>query len=485
MAASTMPSRVCSARYATRRRPERPTFGPEIAKIGDQLGTPFMPWQRLVADVAGEYDPDTGIPYYGEIIVTVPRQSGKTTLFCSCQCHRCLSPRWKHPQRAAFTAQTGKDARDKWIDELFPMIKASPLNRFVDQIATGMGNEFVRWKTGSIIRLLSSSSSSGHSKTLHQATVDEVWHDTDDRREQGLRPAMITIPDKQLLVCSTAGNATSVVLKRKRRIGREAVRKDTGRGVAYFEFSAPEDWDPYKDEELLYQFHPALCPDPPCRCGNGAWHHTITIDAIRGERDGMELGEFIRAYGNRDSEDIGERVIPDDVWSRVLDKSAAPTGQLRFGIDASADRDAGAIAAGDPSVIELLEHRPGVGWMVERAVELAVKWEGVVVLDASGPIAYMAKDLREKGVQVQALQAGDVAQQCGRMYDDIADRKVTFARRGPLWSRMEKAVVGLAQRPAGDRMVWSREASTEDISPFFAATLCWDPNAHPGAFFLR
>lgn len=444
-----------------------------------------MPWQHQVADVLGEYDAETGMPFYRETIVTVERQAGKTTLFCACQCHRCLAPRWTHPQRSVFTSHTGKDARDKWLDELFPAIRNSPLQRFVSQIATGMGNEYVRFKTGSIIRLLSSSTSVGHGKTLHQAAADEIWHDTDDRREQGLRPAMITIPDAQLLVCSTAGNATSVVLKRKRRAGRAAVQADTGRGIAYFEWSAPDDWNPHTQMDLMYEFHPALCPDPPCRCGNGEWRHTLTMDALLVERDGMELGEFIRAYGNRDSEDIGERVIPDDVWGRVLDPAAKPTGQLRFGIDASADRDAGAIAAGDPKVIELLEHRPGVGWMVERAAELALKWEGVVVLDAAGPIAYMAKDLRDKGVRVEALQAGEVAQQCGRMYDDIADRKVVFARRGPLWDRMEKAVAGLAQKPAGDRMVWSREASTEDISPFFAATLCWDPNAHPGAFLLR
>lgn len=480
-----MRSRLCSPTWATRRRPERPTFGGEVAKLGGALAGGYMPWQRLVADVAGEYDPETGIPYYREVIVTVPRQSGKTTLYLGFQSHRCLSPRWSHPQRSVFTAQTGKDARDKWLDELFPLIKASPLKRFVSQIATGMGNEFVRWKTESLIRLLSSSSSSGHSKTLHQAVLDEIWHDQDDRREQGLRPAMITIPDAQLLVCSTAGNAASVVLKRKRRAGRAAAKADTGRGIAYFEYSAPDDWDPFKQMDLLYQFHPALCPDPPCRCGNGEWRHTVTMDALLAERDGMELGEFIRAYGNRDSEDLGERVIPEDVFARVVDKAAAPTGQLRFGIDATADRDAGAIAAGDPSVIEVLEHRPGVGWMVDRAAELALKWEGVVVIDEAGPIAYMAKDLRERGVQVAALQPGEVAKQCGRMFDDIADRRVTFARRGPHWQAMEKAVASLAQKAAGDRMVWSREASTEDISPFFAATLCWDPNAHPGAFFLR
>ena len=112
---------------------------------------------------------------------------------------------------------------------------------------------------------LNCSTSSGHSKTLHQAVMDEVWHDTDDRREQGLRPAMITIQDAQLLVCSTAGTDDSVVLNRKVTDGREAVERDTGHGVAYFEWSAPDGWDP-DDEDSYFGFMPALCPDPPCRC---------------------------------------------------------------------------------------------------------------------------------------------------------------------------------------------------------------------------
>lgn len=478
-------SPTCSARYATRRRPERRTFGPEIAKIAAQLGVPFMPWQRQVADIIGEYDVDSGVPFYREVIVTVPRQAGKTALFVACQCHRCLSPRWRHPQRSVFTSQTGNDARRKWINEIFPMIKVSPLKRFVDRISTGMGNESIRWKTESNIQLLSSSSTIGHGLTLHQSIMDEVWHDTDDRREQGLRPAMITIPDAQLLVCSTAGTGASVVLKRKRRAGRDAVAADSGKGIAYFEWSAPDGWNPFTNIEAAYGFHPSLCPDPPCRCGGGEWRHTLTMDALMVERDGMDIGEFLRAYGNHDSEDIAARVIPDDVWARVLDQSAAPTGRLRFGVDATRDRDAGAIAAGDGKVIELLEHRPGVGWMVDRAAELAVKWQGVVVLDGTGPVAYMAKDLRDKGVQVEVLSAGDVAQQCGRIYDDIADRRVAFARRGRVWDRMEKAVAGLAEKPSGDRTVWSRDASTADISPFYAATLCWEPNTPPGAFVLR
>src|SRR6056297_3105674 len=98
----------CPPKFATRRRPERQTFGHRLAKVADLLGQPLMPWQRFVADVACEFEPDTGLPAYREVFVTIPRQSGKTTLFLSWQLDRCLN--WGRPQRSVFTAQTGKDA---------------------------------------------------------------------------------------------------------------------------------------------------------------------------------------------------------------------------------------------------------------------------------------------------------------------------------------------------------------------------------------
>src|SRR6266536_3216074 len=177
---------ACSPKYATRRRPERDTFGGNLAKVGVALGQPFMPWQRDAAMVGCEIDGDTGLPAYREVIVTVPRQQGKTTLYLSWQIDRCLSPQWDQPQRSAFTAQSGKDARYKWLDEIFPLIRRSRMLKpgagLVARIYEGMGNEFIRFTNGSLIRLLSTSTSAGHSKTLHQAVLDEVWHDADGRR---------------------------------------------------------------------------------------------------------------------------------------------------------------------------------------------------------------------------------------------------------------------------------------------------------------
>ncbi|MFR1605435.1 MAG: hypothetical protein ACLSUZ_01980 [Bifidobacterium pseudocatenulatum] len=43
------------------------------------LGKPLLPWQRYVADVAGEIDPATGTYYYDRVVLSTPRQCGKST----------------------------------------------------------------------------------------------------------------------------------------------------------------------------------------------------------------------------------------------------------------------------------------------------------------------------------------------------------------------------------------------------------------------
>lgn len=458
-----------------------------------------MPWQRMIAEVAGEYDPVTKIPYYRTIIVTVERQAGKTTLFVCFQVQRCLSPFWDQPQRSAFTAQTGKDARDKHIDEVYPLLRRSKLAPHIRSINEGMGNERVLWNNGSVMRLLSTGQTTGHGKTLQQAVVDEFWHDVDFAREQGLGPAMITQDHAQMLMCTTAGNARSVMLRAKRSAGRQAVEEGLDRGIAYFEWSAPQrldpetgkmiNWNPETELDLLPTFHPAVCPDPPCRCDpDGKWKHTQSIDTLRAEYQSMRgtPGEFLRAYGNIDAEDNAElwSLIKEDGWRAVLDPEAAPTGALRMSADASHDRSSGGIAIYGGGVVEPVDYRPGVGWMFERLVDMALRLDAEVAIDVAGPIGYMAEDLADRGVRLDRMTGPEVVQSCGRMFDDIADKRVIFAQRGEHWSIMDDAVAGLVQKPAGDRMVWSRERSQNDICLFYAATLAWKPNMPEGAFAL-
>jgi Phage terminase large subunit gpA, ATPase domain len=495
----------CSPKWATRRRPERETFGPELARIAAALGQPFMPWQSAAADVGCEIDPETGLPAYREVIITVPRQSGKTTLYLTWQVNRCVSPRWAQPQRSAFTAQSGKDARDKWLDELFPLIRRSrALAPLVARIYEGMGNEYIRFTNGSLIRLLSTSTSSGHSKTLHQAVLDEIWHDADGRREQGLRPAMITITDAQLLICSTAGTAASVVLDRKVAQGRAAVAADSGSGTAYIEYSAPGGWDP-ADEDSYFGFMPALCPAPPCRCGRGAWRHTITMPAVRSERDSLEPQEFARAYGNI-ADPTGAGVPGPDLsaWAARGDRRSQISGTVALAFAVAPDGSSASIAVGGRRADglghgELTEPvRPGTAGLVDRLVKLAETWDPcVLVMNPAGAAGAFEKELLEHGFatappgkdpppgkrRLQVVGPREYAQACGALAADVADDRWRHLGQGPL----DDAVNGARTRPLTDAWAWSWGRSRANIGPLEAVTLArhgyMSHGLNAGAFF--
>jgi hypothetical protein len=462
-----------------------------------------MPHQRDIAMVGGEIDRRTGLPAYRTIIVTVTRQTGKTTLYVSWQIHRCTAPRWAQPQRSAFTAQSGKDARDKWLDELFPLIRRSrALKPLVKRIYEGMGNEYIKFTNGSLIRLLSTSTSSGHSKTLHQAVLDEIWHDTDNRRAQALGPAMITIADAQTLVCSTAGTAESVVLDKHVELGRAAVEADSGNGIAYFEFSAPDGWDP-ADEDSYFGFMPALCPDPPCRCGRaaGGWRHTITLDAIRSERASMEPAEFARAYGNIPDRSGQQVSMAAGGWGDCADPLSRIEGPVALAFAVASDESpwAGAwsVAVAGRRADGLghgeLTDLPGQGTsgLVDRLAELAAKWDPcVLVLNPAGAAGAFVKELLERGFAVvppgkdlppgkrrlQLTGAREYAQACGALVQDVSNGRWRHLGQGPL----DKAVVGARTRTLADAWAWSWRGAKADISPVEAVTLARHGHATHG-----
>jgi hypothetical protein len=445
-----------------------------------------MPWQRGTADVGCEFWAETRLPVYRRVFVTVPRQQGKTTLFTSWQVHRCTHPRWAQPQRSVFTAQSGKDARDKWLDEIFPLLRSSKaLKPLIRRINEGMGNESVRFVNGSLIRLLSTSSSSGHSKTLHQAVLDEIWHDSDFRREQGLGPAMLTVQDAQQLSCSTAGTDASVVYEQAVKAGIAAVEADADSGFCFVCYQAPDGWDP-DDEESYFSFMPALCPDPPCRCGGGRWRHTVTLDVIRGERDSMEPDEFRRAYGNIPDRSgaKADKKIPPAAWAACADSSSDPAGPVALACVFSNDRSRAAIGLAGGRAdgrwhVEVADYRAGTNWVVPWLMSRAERLNPcAVVVDPGGHEGSVIADLEAAGVEVTKPSARDVAAAYGVFHDAVTDSGILRHRdQGDL----NRALGGATTRDIGDAgTAWGRKRSGADISPLVAATLAlwgWHLNA--------
>ena len=91
--------------------------GEEIAALNRARGRHLMPWQRKAIDVATEYrldDQGRRCYRYTEVVITVPRQSGKTDVVGPVQLHRAISR--GEPTACWYTAQTGADARKRMMD---------------------------------------------------------------------------------------------------------------------------------------------------------------------------------------------------------------------------------------------------------------------------------------------------------------------------------------------------------------------------------
>lgn len=412
-----------------------------------------MPHQRLIADVIGEYDPATNRPYYREAWILMPRRGGKTHTVLSYELDRCI--KWGSRQVGAYTAQDEGSAAKILLADQVPQIKASPLWEAIDRPRKANGNVGLDFKNGSQIDVLSSSESAGHGRTFNFGIADEAFRDTDARREASLLVPMSSVPDAQFILISTAGTQASTWLRSKVDRGRHVATEDSGSGVAYFEWSAPDDADP-DDPATWWECHPGLA--------GGLLEESV----IRSQRESMDDGEFRRAYLNQWT-DTDERIIPAVTWDAVNGPKHAGTGRMTFGVDVNEDRSAAAIVAvSSDRVVELVEHRPGLSWLLERCAEIDRNHSGATwAVDSSGPAGSIAADLGRRVGSLTQLKGGELAKASAAFYDAVADATIRVRRHPAL----DEAVAGAARRVSGDAWAWSRKAGSSDSSPLVAATV--------------
>lgn len=475
----------CPPRWGTPRT-DRPTLGPKVAAIAELIGQPLMPWQRHVADVALEVDPDTGLLVYREVNLTVPRQSGKTLLLLCAMVHRAQG--FGRRQRILYTAQTRNDARRKWEDEHVEVLRRSPLHPLFT-VRKSNGSEAIHWRNGSMHGITSSTEKAGHGETLDMGVIDEAFAHEDARLEQGLRPTMITRPQPQLWVVSTAGTRRSTYLRGKVDAGRARCELGLTEAVAYFEWSAPPEADPGA-VKTWRGCMPALCPTGlPCRCDpDGRWKHTIDQAAIGANYEGMSLAEYRRAFLNQWPDDAPEEwlVIPRSGWNDQLDPASEAADPVAFAIDANPERSAAAILmagarpGGNGLHVETVDYRPNLNWVVARVAELVGRWSPCrVVLDPAGPAGSLLPELERAGVEVTKPTTRDAAHAAQGFYDAVMDsRSLTHLDDAPLAS----ALAGAQKREIGDMWLWARKGLSVDICPLVAASLAlWGFATRPEA----
>lgn len=457
----------CVPSWSTRRRYERPTWGPYWGRVAAALGRPYMPWQQLAADIAGEVD-ERGRLCYSKVVVTVPRQSGKTTLVLPVVVGRAEGgDAFGGRQTMLYAAQKREAAKKKWLRDYVYSVKQakSMAGRFKVRVASG-SEELAFFSSSSTFGPIATQEDSAHGEVLDLGILDEAFSIEDNRVMAAWRPAMSTRPMAQIWIISTMGDIKSIWFHQQVDEGRESTRLDTGFGTAYVEYSAPEDATNYGDPDLWWSVMPAL-------------GRTQTVEFTRTEYNDMPLNDFRRAYLNQRVDASRDQVLPAEQWGLMLrtpeDAQRATSPILIY--DVAYDQSAGTIAlayelADGTVAVRIAEHGSGTSWMVESVLRLKKELEPrFIVADGHGPVTSVTTELKQEYVQVRVTDTREYTTACSLVYDGVKDTKfVHYGERV-----LNKAVQGASRRELGDAWAWTRKRSQEnagtDISPLVAITL--------------
>lgn len=441
--------------FATPRDPNRRNFAEQIGKVSAALGKPLMPWQRQVLETATEVD-QFGRFVYDTVLITVPRQSGKTTLVWPLMLWWAIT---RARSTIFYTAQTGKDARDRFRDAS-KLIDASPFAAVTTSRWSAGDTGLDVPLNGSVIRTFSPGLAAVHGSTPGLVVLDEIFALSETLGtallDGAIRPAQQTLAGRsQVWMISTAGDATSTFMK---RLVDEA-RAGTRPGVAFFEWSRPTDLDPY-DPATLEAFHPAV-------------GHTVTAADLLKIRPSSHAA-WLRAFCNNWIE-AADPLISLETWDELATDLTAPPPMHDIGIgyEAADAADLPSVVcaawrtpAGDPR-IALMHAAPGTAWLAPliRRID-GMKPRGIAADDGGATRAISAALTRDEQLTITGIGARDAATGTAELLDAVSNR--TLRHDGTATLRRAVAVAQLQRH--GDTVRFSRQRSTGSIAALLAAT---------------
>lgn len=443
--------------------------GREAVELAALAGLKLDPWQQHVLDIGLGERPNGKWSAF-EVAVNVPRQNGKGGIIEA----RELAGLFLLGERLILHSAHEFKTSIVAFRRIEQLIMGCPdLRKRVLRVRRTTGEEAIELVTGQVLRFLARSGGSGRGFTGDCNMLDEAMILGDDAMS-ALMPTMSAVKNPQIWYLGSAGiGSLSLQLARLRRRALGAMELgEPDPSLAYFEWSV----EPHVDE----------CP-PDCTAhddpgdptswarANPALGIRITPEHVAKERLSMGVSGFARerlGVGEYPADGTDTwQVIPEESWRALTDAEAEPGNPVAFAIDATPERSHAAICAagqyGQARAVEVIDHRPGLGWVVERVAELAAKWKPcAIVVDAGGPAGSLIPDLEKAGLEIVQPKAREIAAAAGQFFDAVEQQ--TLAHRDP--APLAAALAGAQKRPLGDAWAWARRGLTVDISPLVAAT---------------
>lgn len=429
--------------------------GQEAVELAEAAGLVLDPWQRdvLIGACGCREDGRWSAP---EVCIICARQNGKNAIL---EARELAGLYLFGEQLILHSAHEFKTAQEAFLRIKALVDNTDDLRKKVRRIRASHGEEGIELLSGQRLRFVARSSASGRGFTPDVIILDEAYALTEmmvGAMFPGLSGRSIEgIP--QTWYTSSAGDETSYALARVRERGHEGSDR-----LAFWEWSAPDDAD-LDDREFWVQANPAL----------GV---RISEEAVMGEREAMSDADFARERLGVWPHGILGRAIPAEVWDAVcFSDIEARRHKAEIGVEIAPDHSSGAMAAWDGQVGEVVAHRAGVNWIVDKAEELAAKYRCSFVMDGNGPAsAYLRQAFERRNLATEYLSNPDVYAACAQIYQAVADGNIKVRAAVEL---DEAVAVAQKKTVSGDRFVWRRDVG--DITPFFALTLAFRPGDVP------
>lgn len=449
--------------------------GQEFVDLAESAGLCLDPWQQYVL-THGLGETAGGRWAAFKCSCWVPRQNGKGGVIEALELGWLFLTRERLVLHSAHEYKTAQEAFLR-IKEL---IQSTPdLDRRVQKYwqANGeQGIELTRDAGGGRLRFVARSRGSGRGFSGDKNVLDEAQELT-AQQIAALLPTMSARPDPQVWFFGTPPDDPGAWCYGLRDDGEAGVPR-----MAHFDWGADLDpTDPadvrraQTDRDLWYACNPAL-------------GYRIEEEFVAGEASSSGLGEKFpaerlgvwlpKALGGSSVLDVGR-------WLELADEGSRRAGAVAFAVDVTPSRDWASIAAfglreDGLGHAEVIDHRQGTDWLVDRLVQLRDRWQPVAIgLDAKGPAGSLLLDLEKAGItrsedperpqygDLVVPSAQDVAAGCGQLADAV--KQGTIRHIGQ--ELLEAALRGAKARPLGDAWAWGRRLSTVDISPLVAVTL--------------
>jgi hypothetical protein len=373
----------------------------------------------------------------------------------------------------------------KTAQEAFLRIKSlidgcADLSRYVKAIREANGEQQIILRSGARLRFVARSKGSGRGFSAPRNILDEAYALTRTQLA-ALLPTMSAQPNPQLNVFSTVPDPDTMpdpadaVLPGIHRRAVEAARTGQPGRLAYHDWSMRPGENP-TDVDLWYACNPAL-------------GIRIVEDYVAGELAALGPEKFsVERLGLWPPDgDARWAVIPRGDWQAAADPDSTAVDPVAFAVTLSSDRQWATIAAAGRRAdglthVEIVDRRPGTGWVITRLADLIARWSPcAVVIDRGSPASSLAAEADEAQLPLTPIQTRDVAAAAGAMYDGIAGRPAVDPDTGtpgrdPRVIRhrdqddLNAAVSAAVRRPLSSQWAWDQLATTTDITPLIAVS---------------